>query len=48
MMEMGSDGKDDGEDDKVKDGGKHDVSRDGYTGKTADDIDVDKYGTADE
>ena len=39
---MGGNGKDD---DDVKDGGRHDVSRDGETGKTAGDIDPDKYGT---
>lgn len=31
-----------------KDSGKHDLSRNGQTGKTADDIDPDKYGTDDE
>lgn len=42
---MGGDGKDD---DDVKDGGRHDVGRDGETGKTADDIGPDKHGTDDE
>lgn len=42
---MGGNGKDD---DDAKDGGKHDLSRNGQTGKTADDIDPDKYGTDDE
>ncbi|MGH3981230.1 MAG: hypothetical protein ACRDST_00725 [Pseudonocardiaceae bacterium] len=45
MIAMVGNGKDD---DEVKDGGKHDLSRDGQTGKTADDIDPDKYGTDDE
>ena len=40
----GDDAKDD-DDAKNKDGGRHDVSRDGETGKTAGDIDVSKYGT---
>jgi hypothetical protein len=30
-------------DDKTSDGGKHDVGRDGQTGKTADQIDPKKY-----
>lgn len=29
--------------DKVKDGGRHDVGRDGQTGKKADDINPDDY-----
>ncbi len=29
--------------DEVKDGGRHDVNRDGQTGKTADDIKPDDY-----
>jgi hypothetical protein len=41
---MGGGGKDN-DDDDVKDGGRHDVGRDGETGKTADDIDPDKYKT---
>ncbi|MFK0251633.1 hypothetical protein ACIQUM_43635 [Amycolatopsis azurea] len=31
-------------DDDNTDGGRHDVTRDGQTGKTADDIDPKKYG----
>ncbi|MGA9312427.1 MAG: hypothetical protein WBV74_18955 [Pseudonocardiaceae bacterium] len=40
---MGRNGKDD--DAEAKDGGRHDVGRDGETGKTGDDIDPSKYGT---
>ncbi len=40
---MGGNGKDD--DAEAKDGGRHDVGRDGETGKTGDDIDPSKYGT---
>lgn len=45
VIAMGGNGKDDND---AKDGGKHDVSRNGQTGKTADDIDPDKYGTDNE
>lgn len=42
---MGKDKNDDkNDDDKNTDGGRHDVGRDGQTGKTADDIDPSKYG----
>ena len=40
---MGGNGKD--ADSDAKDGGRHDVGRDGETGKTAEDIDTSKYGT---
>jgi hypothetical protein len=40
--QMAGNGKDD--DAETKDGGRHDVSRDGETGKTTEDIDPNKYG----
>lgn len=43
VIVMGGDDKND-DDAGVKDGGRHDVGRDGETGKTADDIDPSKYG----
>jgi hypothetical protein len=40
---MSGNGKDD--DAEPKDGGRHDIGRDGETGKTAEEIDPSKYGT---